>query len=301
MMKNSQESGVRSQELKPFNLLPIAYCLIISLFTIHYSLCAAYASDDFRKRKSETQETFGEVDDIKAEVIFGRELAARIVGKYGLYEDKKLTRYINLVGKGVSQYANRPEIEFRFAILNTDSVNAYAAPGGYVFVTKGALKEMEDEAELAAVLAHEVAHIAERHIVKELNIKGTGDSPASGLARVLGGGTDVMRGVFTQMVDKAVDILFEKGLKKQDEMDSDRIATMTITSAGYDPAALKRYLEKISTDKEDTKILAGTHPTFEDRIKGLDAVLTENQLTDMKLATVKARFEERIKGVRGKD
>jgi len=294
-MKNSQESGVRSQEFKPFNQLPIAYCLIISLFTIHFSLFAAYASDDFRKRKSETQETFGEVDDIKAEVIFGRELAARIVGKYGLYEDKKLTRYINLVGKGVSQYANRPEIEFRFAILDTDNVNAYAAPGGYVFVTKGALKEMEDEAELAAVLAHEVAHVAERHIVKELNIKGTGDSPASGLARVLGGGTDVMRGVFTQMVDKAVEILFEKGLKKQDEMDSDRISTMTITSAGYDPAALKRYLKKISSDEEDTKILAGTHPTFEDRIIGLDAVLAENQLTDKKQSIVKERFNENVK------
>lgn len=295
-----QGARVFSRTLEPSNPI-ITYGLRLTVFILltAYSLLLApycsYASDDFRKRKSETQETFGEVDDIKAEVIFGRELAARIVGKYGLYEDKKLARYINLVGKGVSQYANRPEVEFRFAILDTDNVNAYAAPGGYVFVTKGALKEMEDEAELAAVLAHEVAHVAERHIVKELNIKGTGDSPASGLARVLGGGTDVIRGVFTQMVDKAVDILFEKGLKKQDEIDSDRIATVTITSAGYDPAALKRYLKKISTDEEDTKILAGTHPTFEDRIIGLDAVLAENQLTDKKQSIVKERFNENVR------
>ena len=294
-MKNSHESGVRSQEFKPFNQLPIAYCLIISLFTIHFSLFAAYASDDFRKRKPQTEETFGEVDDIKAEVIFGRELAARIVGKYGLYEDKNLTRYINLVGKSVSQYANRPEIEFRFAVLNTDMVNAFAAPGGYVFVTNGALKAMEDEAELAAVLAHEVAHVAERHIVKELNIKGSEESPTTGLARMMGGGTDVMRGVFTEMVDRAVEILFEKGLKKQDEMDSDSIATMAITNAGYDPTALKRYLTKISGGEKYTMTIVETHPSFNDRIKGLDAVLAENQLTDKKQSIVKERFNENVK------
>ncbi len=291
-----KDSGLRGWKLSLTSYISrLTVFLLIASYSLLLNPYYSLASDDFRKRKPETQETFGEVDDIKAEVVFGRELAARIVGRYSLYEDKSLTKYINLVGKGISQYANRPEIEFRFAVLNTDTVNAFAAPGGYVFVTKGALKEMEDEAELAAVLAHEVAHVTERHIVKELNIKGTEDSPTSGIARVLGGGTDVMRGVFTQMVDKAVEILFEKGLKKQDEMDSDRISTMTITSVGYDPAALKRYLNKISADKEDTKILTGTHPTFEERIKGLDAVLAENQLTENKQSIVKERFYENVK------
>lgn len=275
--------------------MPIAYCLIISLFTFHFSLFVAYAADDFRKRKSQAEESYAEVDDIKAEMIFGRELAARILGRYSLYEDKNTTRYINLVGKGISQYANRPEIEFRFAVLDTDIVNAFAAPGGYVFVTKGALKMMEDEAELAAVLTHEIAHVTERHIVRELNIKGTEDSPITGLARVIGGSTDTMRGAFTQMVDKAVEVLFEKGLKKQDEMDSDRIATMIMTNAGYDPSALKRYLQKISKDGKETKIMAGTHPSFEERIKGLDMVLAENQLLDIKQPIVKERFHENVK------
>jgi len=274
--------------------------IIFILFTIHYSLFTgtAIASEDFRRRKSQTlaEESFSTKDDVEAEIIFGREVAARILGRYKLYEDKNLARYINMVGRSAAQYANRPEIEFRFAILNTDIVNAFAAPGGYIFITKGALRLMEDEAELAGVLAHEVAHVSERHIVKELNIKGTEASPSAGLARIVGGGTDTMRAAFTQVVDKAVEILFEKGLKRQDEMDSDRIGTMLIVSAGYDPAGLQRYLKKISTDeKEDTKLLTGTHPPFKDRINNLSSVLTENQLINKIQPVVKERFNKNVR------
>ncbi len=267
--------------------------LLVSCFLLLAS--AGFAAEDFRKRKPQAKESFTADEDIKAEIVFGRELSARILGRYQLYDDKKLTLYINLVGKGVAQYAGRPEIEFRFAVLDTDIINAFAAPGGYIFITKGALKIMEDEAELSAVLAHEIAHVTERHIVQELNIKGTEDSPAAGLARILGGGTETMRVVFTQMVDKAVEILFEKGLKKQDELNSDRIATITAANAGYDPAALKRYFEKISNREEKTEILIGTHPSFGERIDNIDSFLTKNQLSDKKQPFLKERFVENVK------
>ncbi|MBI4745210.1 MAG: M48 family metalloprotease [Deltaproteobacteria bacterium] len=253
------------------------------------------ASGDFRQRASQGEESFSEEDDVRAEVVFGRGLAARILGKYAFYENDKLNEYVNKIGKGLAQFANRPEIEFRFAVLDTDIVNAYAAPGGYIFVTKGALRQMEDEAELAAVLSHEIAHVTERHIVKELNIKGTEVSPVSGFAQVLGGGSGAVRTAFTQMVDKAAEILFEKGLKKEDEYDSDRVATMTIATAGYDPSALKRYLKKISNSAKETKTLTDTHPSFDERIKNVDNVLAENQLTDKKQALVKGRFNENVR------
>ncbi|HWR72808.1 MAG TPA: M48 family metalloprotease, partial [Nitrospirota bacterium] len=85
-------------------------------------------------------------EDVAAEIEFGREVAARIIGRYGLYQNTAVTKYVNLVGKVVAMNANRPELEFRFGVLNTDQVNAYAAPGGYVFVTRGALAKMQDEA-----------------------------------------------------------------------------------------------------------------------------------------------------------
>lgn len=294
-MKNNRDqgSGIRDQTrcIKSHFLNIAAF----ALFTIHCSVMPAFAADEFRQRVNQGEESFSAVDDVKAEIVFGRVLAARILGKYAYYENDKLNEYVNKVGKGLAQFANRPEIEFRFAVLDTDSVNAFAAPGGYIFVTKGALIKMEDEAELAAVLSHEIAHVTERHIVKELNIKGTDASPVSGFAQVLGGGTGAVKAVFTQMVDQAAEILFEKGLKKQDEFDSDRVATMIISTAGYDPSALKRYLKKIAGAEKETKEMTGTHPSFADRIKNVDDVLAENQLTDKKQALVKERFNENVK------
>lgn len=269
--------------------------LFVLLITFQCSVSTALAADDFRKRVNQEPESFSELDDVKAELVFGRELAARMLGKYPYYEKDKLNEYINKLGKGLAQFANRPEIEFRFAVLDTDIVNAYAAPGGYIFVTKGALIKMEDEAELAAVLAHEIAHVTEKHIVKELNIRGTDDSPAAGFAQVLGGGSGAARAVFSQMVDKATEILLEKGLKKQDEFDSDRVATIIIATAGYDPTALRRYLKKISGAIKETKGLTDTHPSFDERIKSVDIVLADNQLAVNKQAIVKERFNANVR------
>lgn len=255
----------------------------------------ASAEDDFRQRLYQNRDdSFSQEDDVKAEIVFGRVLAARILGRYSFYENDKLNEYVNMVGKGLAQFSGRPEIEFRFAVIDSDIVNAFAAPGGYIFVTKGALKNMDDEAELAAVLSHEIAHITEKHIVKELNIKGTDTSPTSGFAQVLGGGTGAVKAVFSQMVDQAAEILFEKGLKKQDEFDADRVSTIIISTAGYDPMALERYLKKISGDEKDTKELIGTHPSFADRIKNVESVLTANQLTDKKQALAKERFKANV-------
>ena len=269
--------------------------VFVALCAFHFSVSAAFAADDFRQRANQEPETFAADDDVKAEIVFGRVLAARILGKYAFYENDKLNEYVNKLGKGLAQFANRPEIEFRFVVIDTDIVNAFAAPGGYIFITKGALVKMEDEAELAGVLAHEIAHVTERHIVKELNIKGTDASPVSGFAQVLGGGSGAARAVFTQMVDQATEILFEKGLKKQDEFDADRVATLIVSTAGYDPTAVKRYLKSISSAEKETKSLIGTHPSFVERIKNVDDVLAENQLTDKKQAIVKERFNENAK------
>jgi len=162
-------------------------------------LVAAESEAQWRKRVSSTDEVAA--SDITEEVRFGREVAARVIARYGLYENLQLMKYVNLVGKVLAMSTNRPELEFRFAVLNTDEINAYAAPGGYIFVTRGALAKMRDEAELAGVLAHEIGHVVEKHVVKELDIKGNDDSAVSGLARVIGGSSDSARLAFAQAVD----------------------------------------------------------------------------------------------------
>jgi len=106
--------------------------------------------------------------NFKQEHLLGRQVAARIAGNFGVWNDKSWTLYVNLVGRALAPYSERPDIKYRFAILDTDDVNAYAAPAGYIFITRGLLKKLDSEAQLAGVLGHEIAHVARKHIVKEV-------------------------------------------------------------------------------------------------------------------------------------
>ena len=235
-------------------------------------------------------------DDVREEVTFGREIAARMVGRYGLYDNDQITRYVNLVGKTIALSTNRPELDFHFGVLNTDEINAYAAPGGYVFVTRGALMKMQDEAELAGVLAHEIGHIVERHVVKELNIHGVEGSASSGLARLIGGGSDAARLAFYQSVDKALDILFKTGYKRDDEVQADRDALLFCALAGYDPAGLVRYFERLNAAKgKNTEVLDKTHPSYETRITWFKSTMTEEGMDPGAFKTFKERFAETAK------
>jgi len=104
--------------------------------------------------------------DIEKEVIFGREMSALILANHKLIDNQPLSHYLNLVGNSILQHSTRQEIPFHFAVINSSVINAYATPGGYIFITIAALNQMENEAELAGVLAHEISHVTQRHIVK---------------------------------------------------------------------------------------------------------------------------------------
>jgi predicted Zn-dependent protease len=185
--------------------------------------------------------------DIEAEIRFGRGVAARILGIYRLHTDPGLTQYVNLVGRGLAMHTRRTEIRYYFAVLDTDVVNAYAAPGGYVFVTRGALELVKSETELAGILAHEIAHVTERHIVEELGIRARSTGATAGLAALLGGAGGSARVAFTQAVESAVTILFENGYRASDELEADRIAVAILQSTGYDPGGLAEYLARIES------------------------------------------------------
>ncbi len=272
------------------------------LMLVIFSSCATVSDDSVVETRKRASQKVMDVSagDVEAEIQFGQELAARILGRYRIYNDEKATRYINLIGKGLAAYSPRPEIEFRFAILNTDIINAFAAPGGYIFVTKGTLKLIDNEAQLAGVLAHEIAHVTERHIVKELNIKGRDEEAGlTGFASILGGGgSDAVRVALTQMVDKATELLFEKGLKKEDELASDYLAVMLAVNAGYNPVAYKSLLEKIEKNEEgkaSTKVVSATHPPYGSRVSALATVMEEQGMNDLDYADVEKRYKEYVK------
>jgi predicted Zn-dependent protease len=256
-----------------------------------------YAGQEWRQRASE-KSTEVAASDIEEEIRFGREVAARILARTDLYSDDALNRYLNLVGKALALNSARPELEFRFAVLDTMEINAYAAPGGYVFITKGAIASMRDEAELAGVLAHEISHIIGRHIIKEFGIKGTEDSPMAGLARLIGGGTESARVAFYQAVDKAMDILFKDGYKRSDEAEADRNAVMITALSGYEPSALSNYLERLKKIKgQNTEVLNRTHPPYDERTALIKRTIKEEGL-EISGQNFQERFLKQTKGIK---
>ncbi|MDH5379177.1 MAG: M48 family metalloprotease, partial [Gammaproteobacteria bacterium] len=264
------------------------------LLMLHTSATVFAEDEDFRKRSHHHASDLVTESDIQTEIKFGRDVAARILGKYPLSLDSDLTRYVNLVGKSIAQQAGRPELVFRFAVLEADFVNAYSAPGGYVFISKGAIKKMQDESELAAALAHEVAHITQRHIVKEFKIKGKDDSSTSGLTKLIGGSQDAARVAFNQAVDSAMKVLFERGYKHEDEINADQEAILLLAASSYDPTALQRYLERIHKSSKTSS--HKTHPPSTKRVNAVATLLREEGLDKVKYTTAKERFTTSVKG-----
>ncbi|BBP42458.1 M48 family metalloprotease [Thiosulfativibrio zosterae] len=213
--------------------------------------------------------------DLEAEIYFGRNLAAKMLGQSPLYADEVAQGYVNELGASLAKNSNRPDLKFYFAILDDEQINAFAAPGGYVFITKGAIEFCENEAELAGILAHEIGHVTERHIVKQLKIRGKNADQMTGLmsSMIMGGG-QTLTSAFSMAMDEALDTWKGAGLKdRKDEYQADQISTEILLKTGYDPKALAGYLARVSEHKEEVKDRVRTHPPFHLRIKAIEQQL----------------------------
>jgi len=207
------------------------------------------------------------------ERAIGRVVAARMLGTYPLWEDAVRTRYLNLVGQTVARQVGRAGTVWRFALLDTESVNAYSCPGGYVFVTRGLLQSCSSEAELAAVLGHECGHVAGEHVlsaIKRANLVGAGISIVSDHAGGGGLSADLMR----KIGEAGFDALISRGLDRKDEFDADARGCRIAHGAGYatTPYAefLRRLQQRLAGESGGALAnLSKTHPSPADRLKEL--------------------------------
>ena len=228
---------------------------------------------------------------VEKEVIFGREVAAVVLADHKLIADDELNRYINLVGQSIARHSNRPELEYFFAVVESSEINAYAVPGGYIFITTAALDLIQDEAELAAVLAHEIAHVADRHIVKALDIRGDDESMTAMVSKIMGSAAESANVIFYQAVDHALALLFSKGLSRKDEYDADMQAVFLSAFAGYDPSAYPRLLTRLGgTEKKKRSELGNTHPSLDDRIKRIEDTIRNQGLSAAENSTNEQRY-----------
>lgn len=206
------------------------------------------------------------------ERAIGGAIATRVVAQYGgLHENPALMEYVHLVGKAVAMTSDRPELNYVFGVLNSDRVNAFAAPGGYVFVTKGLLRSLRSEAELACVLGHEIAHVTQKHVLTAIR-RGRA---LSGLTQV----TLASLGQNPQMFDAAIQdglkVLFENGLDRGMEHEADRKGAEFCSRVGYDPQAARDYLQMLQSLRSGAEdpVLLSTHPSARERLQQVEEFL----------------------------
>ena len=227
------------------------------------------------------------------EHYFGRSVAAQILGRYELVRDSELTLYLNDVGLVVASWSDMPETfgGYHFVALDTDEINAMAAPGGIVFITRGLLELLPDEDSLAAIFAHEISHVVERHGMAAISQQNLQEALLS-LGRVAGSSLacgDLLQEaetVFGRAVEDISSTLLSRGYDREQEFDADRLAVEILQRAGYNPKRLLLVLDLLGqaeqkAESQGNELQSGwfsTHPSPQERLKALAELSLEEVL-----------------------
>ncbi|GGC89556.1 M48 family metallopeptidase [Undibacterium terreum] len=231
------------------------------------------------------------------EVVLGQGIASNLLGVAPLLQNQRVQRYVNSVGRWLTLQTDRPDLPWTFAVLDDGEINAFAAPGGYIVITRGLLIRMKSEAELAGVLAHEISHVLKRHHLQAIR-KAAGASLATDL---LAFGAE-KKGVSPELIKwaNAGTELYTRGLDKDDELEADRMGVVIAARAGYDPyglPAVLQALEAINPGDPGLALLFRTHPTPATRLAALDTAMSPAFERFDKLPTVPSRFTASIAAV----
>lgn len=214
------------------------------------------------------------------EIEIGRDAAETLLSESALAPDDQLQQYVNRVGYWLAQHSNRPDLPWHFVVLNNSAANAFAAPGGYVFITTGMLAKVYNEAELAGVLAHEIAHVTQKHHLTAL--QGQSRKGLFGDVLVLAQqgrkrDEEGSRGSgSTAHFDDMVLDLYGRGLNREDEYRADALGAKIVARAGYDHygfTSVLQALEGREQGEDDMTLFLKTHPPISDRLNQLEPVL----------------------------
>jgi hypothetical protein len=220
------------------------------------------------------------------EVAIGRQAAGNVLGAAPLVKDPLLQRYVNRVGRWVASQSERPDLPWRFGVVESDALNAFAAPGGYVLVTRGLYRGLQSESELAGVLAHEVGHVVEKHHLKILQQARLLDLGGRVLTRKVGENEQIKA-----LIGNGAEI-FARVLDKNAEFEADRTAVVLAARAGYDPFGLPTVLQdlgRVARDDSRIALLFKTHPHPDDRLAELGSAVG-SRLDGIKGQTLEKRF-----------
>jgi predicted Zn-dependent protease len=218
------------------------------------------------------------------EIELGRANDPKIREQFGTYDDAALQAYVQRVGERVAAHSHRPELVYRFAVLDTPDVNAFALPGGYIYITRGILVYLNSEAELAAVLGHEIGHVTARHSVRQYSAATAGQILASLLLRSQAG----------QDLFNVIGGALLSGYGRDHELEADRLGAQYIARTGYDPDAMIEVIGVLKNQEEFEKVRAkaehreprnyhgvfASHPSADQRLQEVVAEADKDKTDD---------------------
>jgi predicted Zn-dependent protease len=255
----------------------LAVALLLALSGPADALSRFGQAEDLFKLGKRAVEATQQISE-EEEVELGRGIAANVLGAAPLVRDDGLQRYVNQVGLWLAMHTDRADLPWRFGVIDSPSVNAFALPGGTVLITRGLYDNLRDEGELAGVLAHEIAHVVERHQVKAIQ-KAMGRDFATEMAGEAVGRSDneIVRRFGSRAFTAGTEVL-ARGLDKQDEFQADQRGMVIAARAGYNPFGLAGVLQTLDTasaQDEAVALLFATHPPPAARLERLDAAVGE--------------------------
>ena len=202
------------------------------------------------------------------EIVIGRDLAATLLGAAPLVNDARLQQYVNNVGRWIASQSERADLPWQFGVLDAPQLNAFAVPGGTIFITRGLLERMKSEAELAGVLGHEIVHVVKKHHLKAIQ-KGAatalaGDALSMAVKNKNAGANEKLVSFGKEM--------YSRGLDKGDEFEADRLGVVLAARAGYDAYGLPSVLQTLqamNAQDSGVALMFKTHPAPGDRLDQL--------------------------------
>jgi predicted Zn-dependent protease len=192
------------------------------------------------------------------EVALGRQINDRLVRDVRLYHNRQVTNYVNAIGQRLVRQSSRPDLPFTFQVVEDDSINAFATLGGFVYVNTGLIRRADNEAELAGVVAHEIAHITEKHVLDRLRQAAI----AQGVLNATGVDPDVL-------VNIAYELVINRPNSRSAEYEADQVGLTILTRSNYAPVGMVNFFERLLSGGGGLPQFLNTHPDTRNRVARL--------------------------------
>lgn len=271
-----------------------AALVLSALFVVSTAVPARAQIGSILRKANKAVEAKQKIDDLNItdaeERQIGEQVSLKLRTRFGVYQNEPVTKYVSLLGGALAQVSSRPTLDWKFIVLDTDGVNAYAAPGGFIHVTRGLLGLVKNEAELAGVMGHEITHVTAKHTINAIKQ----DKRISLGADAAGSGS-LKADIIARLVEGAFGDIFDGKFSRGDENESDKTGVQLANKLGYAPSGLADALKKVAernASRTEPNGFFVSHPAIKDRISNI-----EKQIKDEKLAgkaTVEARYKQHI-------